>query len=108
MKEFTSKIIDTLLLSPEAPRLIVKFVRSCKPALKEKEDLQKYIVALAETSIADAWAFQRTFPSNTETRKDLLLQILTWCLDREYFMYTHAAHEHPIKLFFQQHPAKRN
>ncbi|KAH8113879.1 nuclear pore complex assembly-domain-containing protein [Phellopilus nigrolimitatus] len=68
VKDYTTKIIETLNLSPDSGPLIRRFVRTCKPALRERCDL------------VAAWQYQRTFPDNFPTRKDLIHKLLTWAL----------------------------
>lgn len=82
VKENASKVMETLALAANSAPLIRKFVRLCKPALTEQADLERYLVALAESSLLEAWQFQRSFPEGAETRRLLIRRLLTWTLTR--------------------------
>jgi hypothetical protein len=63
--------------------LIRKYVRTAKPSLTEPVDIDLYTIALVESSLLEAWQFQRTFPEVGETRPRLVHKILQWCLSRK-------------------------
>lgn len=75
-------MIETLSLESNSGSLIRKYVRTCKPSLRETGDLERYIVAVAEHSIADAWKYQRGFPDSFAPKKLLIHALLTWMLSR--------------------------
>ncbi|THH11437.1 hypothetical protein EW145_g675 [Phellinidium pouzarii] len=80
VKDYTTKIIETLALDPESGRLIRKFVRTCNPALRDPVDLERYLIATAEYSIVEAWQYQRRFSDQFPARKDLIRKLLMWTL----------------------------
>ncbi len=51
--------------------------------LTEPDDMDTYILALAEDSLISAWKYQRTFPDDSETRTRLARKVLVWCFSRE-------------------------
>ncbi|KAL4248555.1 hypothetical protein ABKN59_007840 [Abortiporus biennis] len=79
-RDYTSKIIQALSLSNSRHDLIRQYVRTAKPLLTEPDDIDAYAIALAESSLMEAWLYQRTFPETDETRPRLIRKILTWCL----------------------------
>lgn len=82
VKEYSSKVIGTLWLEDTRSHLVLRYVKTCSPVLKENEDLKRYIYALANRNFIDAWQFQRTYPENDKTREFLIRQVLTWALRR--------------------------
>lgn len=74
--------METLALDPRSAFLIRKYVRTSLPALTEQVDLERYVAALAELSVMDAWKYQRTYGSNYPIRKTLIRKILEWALTR--------------------------
>ncbi|EJC99352.1 uncharacterized protein FOMMEDRAFT_113319 [Fomitiporia mediterranea MF3/22] len=80
VRNYTTKIIETLALDSDSANLIRKFVRTCKPPLAETSAIERYIVATAEHSVVEAWKYQRTFPDHYSDRKKLLHVLLTWVL----------------------------
>ncbi|EIM89095.1 uncharacterized protein STEHIDRAFT_53382, partial [Stereum hirsutum FP-91666 SS1] len=87
-RDYTSKILQALSLDPSPYPLILRYVRTSKPLLTEPDDIERYTIALAESNIADAWNYQRTFPEETRgqdfpsMRSRLLRRIIWWCLER--------------------------
>jgi hypothetical protein len=81
-RDYPSKILQAISLSDNANPLILKYVRTAKPPLLEPIDIDTYTVALAESSLLEAWQYQRTFPEANETRPRLVHKILEWCLSR--------------------------
>ncbi|KAG2354071.1 nuclear pore complex assembly-domain-containing protein [Suillus spraguei] len=79
-RDYASKIMQALSLSDDPSPLIVKYVRTAKPPLMEPDDIDMYALALANSSLWDAWQFQRTFPDSSDTRTRLLNKLLGWCL----------------------------
>ncbi|KAG0699325.1 nuclear pore complex assembly-domain-containing protein [Suillus ampliporus] len=79
-RDYASKIMQALSLSENPSTLIVKYVRTAKPPLVEPDDIDMYALALANSSLWDAWQFQRTFPDSSDTRSRLLHKLLEWCL----------------------------
>ncbi|KAH7923444.1 hypothetical protein BV22DRAFT_1068756 [Leucogyrophana mollusca] len=79
-RDYASKILQALSLSENPSPLIVKYVRTAKPPLTEPDDINMYTLALAESSLWEAWQYQRIFPETTETRPRLINKILEWCL----------------------------
>ncbi|KAG1745198.1 nuclear pore complex assembly-domain-containing protein [Suillus lakei] len=79
-RDYASKIMQALSLSEDPSPLIVKYVRTAKPPLMEPDDIDMYALALANSSLWDAWQFQRTFPDSSDTRTRLLHKLLEWCL----------------------------
>ncbi|KAJ7927614.1 nuclear pore complex assembly-domain-containing protein [Mycena leptocephala] len=68
--DYASKILQAISLSPKPMPLVLKYVRTAKPLLTEPDDIDLYTVALAESSLLEAWQFQRTFSEGNETRPD--------------------------------------
>ncbi|KAJ7081683.1 nuclear pore complex assembly-domain-containing protein [Mycena crocata] len=77
--DYASKILQAISLSPNSMPLVLKYVRTAKPLLTEPDDIDMYTIALAESSLLEAWQFQRTFNEKHETRPRLLKKILDWC-----------------------------
>jgi hypothetical protein len=84
-RDYTSKIIQAIALSDTASssRLLLQYLRTAKPMLTEPDDMDTYILALAEDSLIDAWQYQRTYPDKSETRSRLAKKVLEWCFMRE-------------------------
>lgn len=83
-RDYPSKILHAVSLSDNANPLILKYVRTAKPPLLEPNNLDMYIIALAESSLLEAWQYQRTFAEANETRQRLVYRILEWCLSRTW------------------------
>ena len=83
VKDYTSKIMETLALDVDANELIRRYVRTCNPPLNELQDMERYMLATAEGSFADAWSYQRRLPDRNPTRKQLISKLLAWALTRE-------------------------
>ncbi len=82
-QEYVSKILQAISLTSN-PALIVKYVRTAKPALTEPRDLDLYVVALAECcSLCDAWEYQRTFSQTSTLRSRLFKKLLEWSVTRK-------------------------
>lgn len=77
--DYASKILQAISLYPNSMPLVLKYVRTAKPLLTEPDDIDMYTIALAESSLVEAWQFQRTFSEKSETRPRLLQKILDWC-----------------------------
>lgn len=86
-RDYPSKVMQAISLSDDAHPLILKYVRTAKPQLTEPIDIDIYLIALAESSLLEAWQFQRTFPEVSEIRPSLLHKILEWCLAREFSLF---------------------
>jgi Nuclear pore complex assembly len=82
-RDYTSKIIQAISLSDTPTRLLLQYLRTAKPMLTEPDDMDTYILALAEDSLANAWQYQRTFPDKSEIRTRLTRKVLEWCFSRE-------------------------
>ncbi|KAI0763039.1 nuclear pore complex assembly-domain-containing protein [Trametes elegans] len=79
-RDFPSKILQALSLSEDSSALIREYVRTVNPILTEPDDLDTYVIALAESSLMEAWTYQRSFSEVSETRGRLIRKILDWCL----------------------------
>ncbi|KAF7789692.1 hypothetical protein EIP86_000638 [Pleurotus ostreatoroseus] len=79
-RDYTSKILQALSLDPAAHSLILRYVRTAKPLLTEPDDIDAYTIALAESSLLEAWRYQRTYPDGSATKERLVRNIFTWCL----------------------------
>ncbi|KAF9553938.1 hypothetical protein CPC08DRAFT_713315 [Agrocybe pediades] len=77
-REHVSKIIRAISLSPESEPLIRRYVQTAKPALVEPMDIECYTLALAESSIREAWEYTRTFDDTENMRTRLLRRIFEW------------------------------
>ncbi|KAF8068724.1 nuclear pore complex assembly-domain-containing protein [Lyophyllum atratum] len=82
-REFVSKILHAISISPNPSPLIVQYVRTAKPLLTTPQDVWTYTLALADISFLEAWRFQRTFNETEELRKQLLEKLLEWCISPE-------------------------
>jgi hypothetical protein len=51
--------------------------------LTEPDDMDMYILALAEDGFTYAWQYQRTFPDKSEIRTRLTRKVLEWCFTRK-------------------------
>ena len=51
--------------------------------LTEPDDMDMYILALAEDGFTYAWQYQRTFPEKSEIRTRLTRKVLEWCFTRK-------------------------
>jgi hypothetical protein len=85
-KDYASKIMQTIVLSPDSAPLLLKYVRTARPLLTEPDDLDLYCEALlagSRSNVLDAWQFQRTFPEIGGTKERLVRKVLDWYLIRE-------------------------
>ncbi|KAI9438604.1 nuclear pore complex assembly-domain-containing protein [Lactarius indigo] len=78
-RDYTSKIIQAISLSDAPTRLLLQYLRTAKPMLTEPDDMDTYILALAEESLISAWQYQRAFPDKSEIRTRLARKVLFWC-----------------------------
>ena len=83
-RDYTTKVFQALSISDDPHTLIRTYVRTAKPCLTEPNDIDTYAIALAESSLMEAWMYQRTFPEINNTRERLVNKILDWCLTREF------------------------
>ncbi|KAG5634512.1 hypothetical protein H0H81_001686 [Sphagnurus paluster] len=81
-REYASKILHAISISPNPSPLVVQYVRTAKPLLTEPQDVWTYTLALADSSLLEAWQYQRTFNEKEELRTQLLEKILDWCIFR--------------------------
>lgn len=83
-RDYTSKILQAIALEKEdANVLVLQYVRTAKPLLTEPDDVDAYSIALAESSLLEAWQYQRTFPEDEDVRPRIFRNIVGWCLKRE-------------------------
>lgn len=82
-RDYISKIMQALSQADNATELILKYVRTAKPALTQPDDIDLYTLALAESNFLEAWQFQRSFPDGNPIRPRLIGKILNWALSRE-------------------------
>ena len=82
-RDYTTKVIQALSLADDSHSLIRSYIRTVKPLLTEPDDIDMYTVSLSESSLSEAWSYQRTFSDGDDTRKRLVRKILDWCLTRE-------------------------
>ena len=87
-RDYPSKILQAISLTDDANPLILRYVRTAKPVLTEPIDIDTYTIALAGSSLLEAWQFQRTFPEVSDTRPRLVQKILEWCLSRGVMFVT--------------------
>ncbi|KAF8802250.1 hypothetical protein BYT27DRAFT_7226558 [Phlegmacium glaucopus] len=79
-RDHTSKIMVALSNSPDSEALIRRYVQTAKPPLVEPLDLEMYTLALADSSILDAWHYTRTFSETDEMRPRLFKKMLEWAV----------------------------
>ncbi|KAI0252498.1 hypothetical protein BJV78DRAFT_339813 [Lactifluus subvellereus] len=92
-------------LSDTSTRLLLQYLRTAKSMLTEPDDMDTYILALAEDSLTNAWQYQRTFPDKSEIRTRLTRKVLEWCFSPK------PRHEHlPVKqsIFFPLSPFEQS
>ncbi|TFK49166.1 hypothetical protein OE88DRAFT_1663598 [Heliocybe sulcata] len=77
------KIMEVLSLEPDANSLIRQYVRTVRPHLMAPHDITIYLIALAESSLWEAWQYQRSFLQQSEMRTTLIRRILQWMLSPE-------------------------
>ncbi|EDR03720.1 uncharacterized protein LACBIDRAFT_295169 [Laccaria bicolor S238N-H82] len=82
-RDYASKILQAISLTPDPAPLIRRYVRTAKPSLTEPNDLIMYLVALAESSLLEAWTFQRTFHDKDFMRPKLFEKLLEWVVTPE-------------------------
>ncbi|EPT02298.1 hypothetical protein FOMPIDRAFT_59696, partial [Fomitopsis schrenkii] len=82
--DYITKIIQALSLSPDPHAAIRKYVRTVQPLLTEPQDMDAYAIALADSSLAEAWAYQRSFAEKSPARPRLVRKIIDFCLPREW------------------------
>ena len=81
-RDYTSKIIQAISLSDISTRLLLQYLHTAKPMLTEPDDMDTYILALADDNLSSAWQYQRTFPDKSEIRTRLAQKVLEWCFTR--------------------------
>jgi len=106
-RDYASKVLQVLSLSPEAPALIRKYVRTVKPPLTEPNDIKLFALALADSSLPEAWAFQRTFNERSKIRPPLLRSLLEWCVSREFNVYLLFFGFFVLSVFYQRNQGRR-
>ncbi|KAH9899242.1 nuclear pore complex assembly-domain-containing protein [Cubamyces lactineus] len=79
-RDYPSKTLQALSLAEDASTLIRTYVRTANPLLTEPNDIDSYAIALAESSLLEAWSYQRSFSETDETRRRLIRKILDWSL----------------------------
>ncbi|KAJ8462478.1 hypothetical protein ONZ51_g10881 [Trametes cubensis] len=79
-RDYPSKTLQALSLSEDASTLIRTYVRTANPLLTEPDDIDAYAIALAESSLMEAWTYQRSFSETDETRRRLIRKLLDWSL----------------------------
>ena len=64
--------------------------------LTEPDDMDMYILALAEDGLTYALQYQRTFPEKSEIRTRLTRKVLEWCFTRKHhrFRFQKEPHAH--------------
>ncbi|KZT23726.1 hypothetical protein NEOLEDRAFT_1179939 [Neolentinus lepideus HHB14362 ss-1] len=77
------KIMEVLSHESDANRLIRQYVRTVRPHLMAPKDITIYLIALAESSLWEAWQYQRSFLQQSEMRDKLIRKILKWMLSPE-------------------------
>ncbi|KAI0701359.1 nuclear pore complex assembly-domain-containing protein [Cytidiella melzeri] len=81
IRDYTSKIIQAIGLEQNnANALVLQYIRAAKPLLTEPNDIDAYSIALAESSLLEAWQYQRTFSEAGAIRPRVLRNVLRWCL----------------------------
>lgn len=106
VKEYVTKTLNTLTLSEDRSSLILKYVRCCKPALTDLEDMTKYCLASAEKNFLDAWEYQRQFTDKSETRQHLLHKLFQWVCTRKS-LKTFSLPQH-LRITYSYSPAQSN
>ena len=82
-RDYPSKVLQALIHSEDPHYLVRTYIRTAKPLLTEPDDIDAYTIALAESSLMEAWLYQRSFSEASDTRKRLIDKILDWCLTRK-------------------------
>lgn len=86
--DFASKCLHAITFNgknenPDKSILIRKYVRTAKPVFSDTLDIEYYAMAMAETSLLEAWQFQRSFPEG-ERRLKVIRALLNWTLIGKY------------------------
>ncbi|KAJ3516020.1 hypothetical protein NLJ89_g1394 [Agrocybe chaxingu] len=77
-RDYASKIIRAITTSPDSSSLVRRYIQTAKPLLVEPFDIECYAVALADSSILEAWQFSRTFDDTDGMRTRLFQKLLEW------------------------------
>ncbi|CAA7267199.1 unnamed protein product [Cyclocybe aegerita] len=77
-RDYASKIIRAISTSPDSSTLVRRYIQTAKPLLVEPFDIECYAVALADSSILEAWQFSRTFNDTDGMRTRLFRKLLEW------------------------------
>ncbi|KAF8155739.1 nuclear pore complex assembly-domain-containing protein [Crassisporium funariophilum] len=79
-RDYASKIILAISISTDAAPLIRRYVQTAKPILVDPPELERYTLALADSSILEAWQYARTFNDSHEMRPRLFKKIVEWAV----------------------------
>ncbi|PPQ74068.1 hypothetical protein CVT26_006949 [Gymnopilus dilepis] len=82
-RDYTSKIIRAISLAPDSQALIRRYVQTAKPSLIEPLDIEAYALALADSSVLEAWQYSRSFNEKDEMRPRLFQKILEFSVTRK-------------------------
>ncbi|PPR04583.1 hypothetical protein CVT24_012011 [Panaeolus cyanescens] len=112
-RDYADRIILALSLAPDAPTLIRRYVQTAKPILVNPPELEMYTIALADSSVLEAWKFSRTFTDVEEMRSRLFRKILEWSLTpkprpvalRQLLVLPYTPEEEEILNDFVQRPS---
>ena len=88
-RDHTSKILVALSVSPDSEALIRRYVQTIKPPLVEPLDIEIYTLALADSSVLNAWQYTRSFSESDEMRPRLFKKVLEWAVTREVSLYSY-------------------
>ncbi|KAF8965027.1 nuclear pore complex assembly-domain-containing protein [Flammula alnicola] len=77
-RDYASKIIHAISISPDSEPLIRRYIQTAKPLLIEPLDIECYALALAHSSVLEAWQFSRTFNDTDPMRARLFKKIIEW------------------------------
>lgn len=89
--DFTTHILLTLSRIPNdrslSSKLVLRFLRACKPAVESAEEINVKLDALLETNIREAWMYMRSFEKGP-LKASLVVRVLTFCLSRQFFFFS--------------------
>ncbi|KJA23117.1 hypothetical protein HYPSUDRAFT_163737 [Hypholoma sublateritium FD-334 SS-4] len=80
-RDYASKIMHAISISSDSAALIRRYVQTAKPLLIEPLDIECYALALADSSVMEAWQFIRTFSEGDPMRARLLQKTLEWTVE---------------------------
>ena len=105
-RDYPSKVLQALIHSEDPHYLVRTYIRTAKPLLTEPDDIDAYTIALAESSLMEAWLYQLSFFEASDTRERLICKILDWCLTRKPLSLQSCSNSPPPQRNRDSRPSK--